>query len=68
MDLVVEDLVFVVIKAVEQIIKIHEARLLSYLRLCRKSVGLLINFHVPILKSGSKRVVSDFQENFASPR
>ena len=68
MDLVVENLVVVEIKAVEQLLKIHEVQLLSYLRLYKKSLGLIINFHVPVLKSGLRRIVNNFQENSASPR
>jgi len=68
MDIVVEELVIVEIKAVEQILKIHEAQLLSYLRLYRKSVGLLINFHTPVLKSGIRRIVNNFIEDSASQR
>jgi len=68
MDLVVENSVIVEIKAVEQIIKIHEAQLLSYLKLYGKTVGLLLNFHSPILKNGLKRIVNNFPENSASPR
>jgi GxxExxY protein len=68
MDLVVENSVIVEIKAVEQIIKIHEAQLLSYLKLYGKTVGLLLNFHSPILKNGLKRIVNNFLENSASPR
>ena len=60
MDLVVEDSVIVEIKAVERLISIHEAQLLSYLKLYDKKVGLLLNFHVPVLKSGITRVVNDF--------
>jgi GxxExxY protein len=68
MDLVVENLIIVEIKAIEQILKIHEVQLLSYLRLHKKNVGLLLNFHVPILKSGIRRIVNNFNENSASPR
>lgn len=68
MDIVVEDLVIIEIKAVDQILKIHEAQLLSYLKLYRKTAGLLLNFHVPVLKHGIKRLVNNFQENSASPR
>ncbi len=68
MDLVVENLVIVELKAIDQILKIHEAQLLSYLRLYKKTVGLLINFHVPVLKNGVRRIVNNFQENSASPR
>jgi GxxExxY protein len=60
LDLVVEDEIIVEIKAVEKLLPIHEAQLLSYLRLAHKKVGLLINFHVPVLKSGLKRIVNEF--------
>ena len=60
MDLVVENSVVVEIKAVERIIPVHEAQLLSYLKLADKRVGLLINFHVPVLKNGLKRIVNNF--------
>jgi GxxExxY protein len=56
MDLVVEDLVIVEIKAVERIMPVHEAQLLSYLKMANKPVGLLLNFHVPVLKYGIKRI------------
>lgn len=57
MDLLVEDVVVVELKAVEQILPIHEAQLLTYLRLSGKRVGLLINFNVPLLKRGIVRRV-----------
>jgi len=60
MDLVVEDSVIIEIKAVERIVPVHEAQLLSYLKLTGKKVGLLMNFHVPVLKQGIKRVVNNF--------
>lgn len=56
-DLLVEDLVVVELKCVESIHPIHEAQLLSYLRLSGKQVGLLINFHVARLKDGIRRMV-----------
>jgi GxxExxY protein len=68
MDLVVENLIVVEIKAVEQLLKIHEVQLLSYLRLHKKTLGLLINFHVPVLKNGLRRIANNYQENSASPR
>ena len=68
MDLVVEVLVIVELKAIEQVLKIHEAQLISYLRLYKKTVGLLINFHVAVLKNGVRRIVNNFQENSASQR
>jgi GxxExxY protein len=45
------------LKALEAIHPIHEAQLLTYLRLTRCHVGLLINFNVPLLKDGIKRMV-----------
>jgi hypothetical protein len=42
---------------------IHEAQLLSYLRLSGKRVGLLINFHVRVLKNGLKRIVNEFPDS-----
>jgi GxxExxY protein len=63
LDLVVEDSVLVEIKAVDQLASIHDAQLLSYLRLSGKRVGLLINFHVRVLKNGLKRIVNDFPDS-----
>jgi GxxExxY protein len=60
LDLLVEDCVIVEIKAVEELAPIHEAQLLSYLKLTGVTVGLLINFHVPRLTQGVKRIVHNF--------
>ncbi len=60
MDLVVEELVIVEFKTVEVLLPVHEAQLLSYLKLSGMSVGLLINFHVPVLKDGIRRIVHGF--------
>lgn len=67
LDLLVADAVVVELKAVQRIEPIHEAQLLTYLKLGGWSVGLLINFNVPVLRSGIKRVVNNFQDT-ASPR
>ncbi|HEU5335840.1 MAG TPA: GxxExxY protein [Terriglobales bacterium] len=56
-DLLVEDTVVVELKAVEQLLPVHEAQLLTYLHLTKKSVGLLINFYVPLLRDGIRRRV-----------
>ena len=56
-DLVVKDLVVVELKAVEKLEPIHEAQLLTYLRLSGMRIGLFINFNVPVLKDGIKRLV-----------
>ena len=58
LDLVVEDEVILELKAVEQIQPIHEAQLLTYLRLKNRKVGLIINFNVTLLKNGIKRIVN----------
>lgn len=57
LDLVVEATVIVELKAVEKILPIHEAQLLTYLRLSGKRVGLLMNFNVATLKDGIVRRV-----------
>ena len=56
-DLLVNDLVIVELKCVEKIASVHEAQIISYLRLSKKNVGLLINFHVRHLRDGIKRFV-----------
>ena len=58
MDLLVEDRVVVEVKSVAVLAPVHQAQLITYLRLTGKAVGLLINFNVPVLKSGVKRVVN----------
>ncbi len=58
LDLLVEELVVVEIKAVDALLAIHQAQLLSYLKLSGKRLGLLINFNVVRLKDGIKRLVN----------
>ncbi len=62
LDLVVENLVVVEIKAVDGLAPIHDAQLLTYLRLGGWPVGLLINFNVPVLKDGVRRLVHKLKE------
>jgi GxxExxY protein len=57
LDVLVEDAVVVELKSIEQILPIHQAQLLTYLRLAGKKVGLLINFNVAVLKNGIVRRV-----------
>jgi len=57
-DLLVENLIIVELKAVDQLHKIHEVQLLSYLRFSGLKLGLLINFGQPKLMSGVSRVVN----------
>ena len=61
-DLLVEDQVVVELKAVENLEPIHEAQLLSYLKLSKCKVGLLINFNVKTLRKGIRRLVNKFDE------
>ena len=68
MDAVIENLVVVEFKTVEKLLPVHDAQLLSYLKLSGLSVGLLINFHVPVLEDGLRRIVNHFGELSASPR
>ena len=65
LDLLVEESVIVEIKAIDSLAPIHQAQLLSYLKLSGCRVGLLINFNVKVLKDGIRRVVNDFPD---SPR
>nr|WP_277775138.1 GxxExxY protein [Thermoleptolyngbya sichuanensis] len=58
LDLLVENRVIVELKAVETLLPIHEAQLLTYLKLRQLRLGLLINFNVPILKRGIKRLLN----------
>ena len=57
LDLVVEDQLIVELKTVERVLPIHEAQLLTYLKLSGLSTGLLLNFNSPVLKDGIKRLV-----------
>jgi GxxExxY protein len=57
-DQLVEELVIVEIKSVEAVSPVHQAQLLSYLKLSGKSIGLLINFNVVHLKDGIRRFVN----------
>jgi GxxExxY protein len=57
LDLIVEDLVIVELKAVEVMHSVYEAQVLTYLKLTGKRVGLLVNFNVSSIKNGIKRLV-----------
>src|SRR5262245_30722082 len=57
MDILVEDRVVVELKAIERLEPVHEAQLLTYLKLSRRHLGLLLNFNVRLLKDGIKRMV-----------
>ena len=61
-DLLVEDEIVVELKSVEQTLPVHSAQLLTYLKAANKQVGLLINFNVPVLKEGIRRIVNHYTE------
>ena len=63
LDMLVEDCVVVEVKAVNRILPVHSAQLLSYLRLSEKKVGLLLNFHVRQLRQGTQRIVNGLEES-----
>jgi GxxExxY protein len=56
-DLLVEDVIIVELKSVDKIIPLHQAQLMSYLKLSGNRLGLLINFNVLHLKDGIKRII-----------
>jgi GxxExxY protein len=68
LDLVVQGRLVLELKTVETLQPIHQAQLVTYLKLSGMTFGLLVNFHVPVLKSGLKRVVNQFPDFSASPR
>ncbi len=61
-DLIVEDLVIVELKSVEQIHPVHPKQVLTYLKLTGKRLGLLINFNTPLIKHGITRIANGLPE------
>lgn len=59
LDLLVEDRIVLELKSVDEVNDIHKSQLLTYLRLGKYELGLLINFQVPILKNGIKRLINN---------
>jgi GxxExxY protein len=59
LDMLVDGSVIVEIKSVERVLPVHEAQLLTYLRLAEKKLGLLINFNTVVLRNSIKRVVNN---------
>jgi GxxExxY protein len=58
-DLLVEESIIVELKTVSKLLPIHEAQLLTYLKLSGHRIGLLLNFHVPLMREGIKRLVNN---------
>jgi GxxExxY protein len=63
LDILVGDHVILEIKSVERLLPVHEAQLVSYLKLSGKKLGLLINFNEQLLKDGIRRRVNNFFED-----
>ena len=59
-DILVENEIIIEIKSSEALLPVHQAQLISYLKLANKKLGFLINFNVPLLKDGFKRFVNKF--------
>jgi len=62
-DLIVEDKVIVEIKSIEALAPVHKKQLLTYLKLADKRLGLLINFHVALIKDGITRIVNGLEDD-----
>jgi GxxExxY protein len=58
LDLLVDGEVIVELKSIEDVLAVHRAQLLSYLKLTNKRLGLLLNFNVPLIKNGIHRIVN----------
>jgi len=65
LNLLVEGQVIVEVKTVDKLAPIHDAQVITYLRLSGMKVGLLVNFNVPLLKDGLRRLVNDYPETLA---
>ena len=59
-DILVEKEIIIELKAVDYLLPVHEAQIISYLKLTDKKLGFLINFNVPLLKEGFKRFVNHY--------
>jgi GxxExxY protein len=62
LDLLVEDQIVVEIKSVEEVSSVHKKQFLTYLRLTRRSLGLLLNFNVDLMKNGITRIANQLEE------
>lgn len=68
LDIVVDAAIILELKTVEKLLPIHEAQLLTYLKLTGLTLGLLLNFNVPVFKDGLKRIVNTFKDSSAPLR
>ncbi|RYY97063.1 MAG: GxxExxY protein [Chitinophagaceae bacterium] len=65
LDLLVDDEIIIELKAVEVLLPIHQAQVITYLKLSERHLGYLVNFNVPLLKQGFKRLVHDWPKEEA---
>ena len=66
-DLLVDDLVVVEVKSIERLDRVHSAQVLSYLRMLKRNVGLLINFNVQwLVRDGVRQIVNNFRSDVFS--
>lgn len=63
LDLLIDDSIIIELKAVEKLLPIHQSQLITYLKLSGKSLGFLVNFNVPLIKDGIRRVANKYQES-----
>jgi GxxExxY protein len=63
LDLLIEDKLIVELKSLEKVQSVHKKQLLTYLRLAKKPLGLLINFNEPLLKNGITRIINQKRKN-----
>lgn len=66
LDLIVENKIILELKSIEKLLPIHDAQIISYLRLADMPIGFLINFNVPLIKQGVKRFVNNFKNSASS--
>jgi GxxExxY protein len=64
LDLLINNLIIMELKAVEQLAPFHTAQLLTYLKLSGKSLGFLINFNTPLIKQGIKRIANNHKQSY----
>lgn len=60
LDLVIETKIIIELKSVEALLPVHKAQIISYLKLSKLPIGFLVNFNVPLIKSGVQRFVNEF--------
>jgi len=66
LDLVVEGRILLELKSIERLLPIHEAQVVTYLRLAKLPVGLLVNFNVVVLRAGLRRLTPEPERTFRS--